>query len=70
MGPKGHRRRWLDVGCGSGALTETVIDWYDPLAAVAVDPSEGFVLTAQQRLGHKADGKIGNTLFSHWMMHR
>jgi trans-aconitate methyltransferase len=36
-------RRWLDVGCGTGALTETVLALTDPTSVAAVDPSEGFV---------------------------
>jgi SAM-dependent methyltransferase len=36
-------RRWLDVGCGTGALTEIVLATADPTQVEAVDPSEGFV---------------------------
>jgi SAM-dependent methyltransferase len=36
-------RRWLDVGCGTGALTELVLARAAPAAVVGVDPSEGFV---------------------------
>jgi ubiquinone/menaquinone biosynthesis C-methylase UbiE len=31
--------RWLDVGCGTGAFTELVLDTCSPLAVSAVDPS-------------------------------
>ena len=34
---------WLDVGCGTGALSATVIDRCDPCSLVAIDPSAGFV---------------------------
>lgn len=43
-------RRWLDVGCGTGALTETVLALTDPASVVAVDPSEGFVRHAAGRI--------------------
>ena len=35
--------RWLDVGCGTGALTAAVLTRCDPAAVVGVDPSEGYV---------------------------
>ena len=35
--------RWLDVGCGSGALTETVLAQAEPEAVEGVDTSEAFV---------------------------
>jgi ubiquinone/menaquinone biosynthesis C-methylase UbiE len=52
--------RWLDVGCGSGALSEAVINKYQPETVTAIDQSEGFVSTAQKRLGNKARCKVGN----------
>jgi SAM-dependent methyltransferase len=36
-------RRWLDVGCGTGALSAAVLERCDPLAVVGVDPSESHV---------------------------
>ncbi|MBA3742416.1 MAG: class I SAM-dependent methyltransferase [Sporichthya sp.] len=44
--------RWLDVGCGTGALTEIVLAGADPREVVAVDPSEAFVRHAA---AHVAD---------------
>jgi ubiquinone/menaquinone biosynthesis C-methylase UbiE len=35
--------RWLDVGCGTGALTSAVLSTADPSAVVGVDPSAGFL---------------------------
>jgi SAM-dependent methyltransferase len=40
-------RRWLDVGCGTGALTSAVLATADPVEVVGVDPSEGFLATAR-----------------------
>ena len=54
--------RWLDVGCGSGALSEAVINRHNPEQLIAIDQSEGFVRTAQQRLGAKASCKVGSAL--------
>jgi len=42
--------RWLDVGCGTGALSAAVLETCAPRAVVGVDPSEGFLATARSRL--------------------
>ena len=38
--------RWLDVGCGTGALAETVLSSAAPTDVVGVDPSPAFVARA------------------------
>jgi SAM-dependent methyltransferase len=43
-------RLWLDVGCGTGALTATVLAVADPAQVVGVDPSEGFLADARARV--------------------
>jgi SAM-dependent methyltransferase len=43
-------RSWLDVGCGTGALTATVLALADPARVVGVDPSEGFLEAARTRV--------------------
>ena len=43
-------RRWLDVGCGTGALTATVLAMADPAQVVGVDTSEGFLASARARI--------------------
>lgn len=40
---------WLDVGCGTGALTRAVIDHANPETVVGLDPSLGFVQYASQQ---------------------
>jgi SAM-dependent methyltransferase len=35
--------RWLDVGCGTGALTQTILDDAAPDSVVGVDPSAAYV---------------------------
>jgi SAM-dependent methyltransferase len=35
----GPGRRWLDVGCGTGALTAAIVAGCDPAEVVGVDPS-------------------------------
>jgi SAM-dependent methyltransferase len=44
------RRRWLDVGCGTGALTNAILDATDPIAVVGIDPSPEFVDVAQSQI--------------------
>ena len=43
-------RRWLDVGCGTGALSSAISDLCAPTALIGVDPSAGFLAVASQRL--------------------
>ena len=47
-------RRWLDVGCGTGALGAAIIERCAPQAVVGVEPSEGFLKSAAKNLGSKA----------------
>jgi SAM-dependent methyltransferase len=44
---------WLDVGCGTGALSQAVLGLADPAAVVGVDPSPGFVAYARARLADR-----------------
>lgn len=43
-------RRWLDVGCGTGALTETVLGLAEPASVVGVDRSEAYLQLARNRM--------------------
>jgi SAM-dependent methyltransferase len=43
-------RRWLDVGCGTGALCAAIVDRCSPSSVAGVEPSEGFLKTAQENL--------------------
>lgn len=47
-------RRWLDVGCGTGALCAAIVDRCSPASVTGVEPSQGFLRTAQENL----DGKV------------
>ena len=58
----GHGLKWLDVGCGPGALSEAVIHGFGPAKLTAIDQSERFVRTAQRRLGGKAICRVGNAV--------
>lgn len=43
-------RTWLDVGCGTGALTATVLATAAPAQILGVDPSEGFLAAARAKI--------------------
>jgi SAM-dependent methyltransferase len=34
---------WVDVGCGTGAVTETILERTAPASVLGVDPSEAFI---------------------------
>lgn len=52
-------RHWLDLGCGTGALCAAILDQCTPASVVGVEPSEGFLKTAQQRLADRAQLRQG-----------
>ncbi len=55
--------QWLDVGCGTGALTAAVLAHADPLGVVGVDPSEGFLDSARARIiDPRSDFRTGDAL--------
>lgn len=47
-------RRWLDVGCGTGALCAAIVDRCSPSAVIGIEPSEGFLRTAEENLAGRA----------------
>jgi SAM-dependent methyltransferase len=44
---------WLDVGCGTGALSDAILGGAQPASVVACDPSEPFVEYARRRQGDR-----------------
>lgn len=47
-------RRWLDVGCGTGALCAAIVDRCSPTSVAGVEPSAGFLETAKANLAGRA----------------
>jgi SAM-dependent methyltransferase len=55
------RRRWVDVGCGTGALSAAVVAVAEPRSLIGVDPSEAYVAEAQARISDpRAEFQVGD----------
>ena len=54
--------RWLEVGCGTGALTAAISEECRPAELIGIDPSEGFLAKARVRLEGKATFYVANAL--------
>jgi SAM-dependent methyltransferase len=50
--------RWLDLGCGTGALSGTILELADPAALLGVDRSAGYVAYARAVLAGPATGFV------------
>lgn len=53
-------RKWLDVGCGTGALCAAIVDRCSPAAVAGVEPSEGFLKTARENLADRVTLRQGS----------
>ena len=54
-------RDWLDVGCGTGALSGTILERVSPRTLTGVDPAPGLVEYSKARLGsERARFEIGD----------
>jgi SAM-dependent methyltransferase len=42
---------WVEVGCGTGALTASILSQCSPRSVVAIDPSAGFLQAARSNVG-------------------
>jgi SAM-dependent methyltransferase len=52
--------RWLDVGCGTGALSAAILDRASPARVAALEPSPGFREAAARNLAGRAELHAGN----------
>lgn len=53
--------RWLDVGCGTGAVTATLLGLAEPREVIGIDPAPGFVAHAARALaGPRARFEVGD----------
>lgn len=52
---------WLEVGCGTGALSESIVSRCEPRSLVGVEQSEGFVATAKGNVvDDRAEFQVGD----------
>jgi SAM-dependent methyltransferase len=42
--------QWLDVGCGTGALSQTILDTASPHAVLGIDSSKGYIEFAREQI--------------------
>jgi ubiquinone/menaquinone biosynthesis C-methylase UbiE len=55
--------RWLDVGCGTGALTATVLRTAAPSSVLGVDPSPSYVAFAASHVDDaRATFRVGDAM--------
>lgn len=52
--------RWLDVGCGTGALSAAILDRCAPASVTGIEPSEGFLAKAGEQLALRAHLRRGS----------
>jgi SAM-dependent methyltransferase len=52
--------RWLDVGCGTGALTETLLAVAEPAEVVGIDPSAPFLEYASHHVAGPVSFRAGD----------
>lgn len=54
-------RRWLDVGCGTGALSQTILERGAPSTVIGIDASAGFVDHARGQISDpRASFRVGD----------
>jgi len=52
---------WLDIGCGTGALCEVILESASPRQVTGVDPSDGFISFARHKVAdRRATFQVGD----------
>ena len=52
---------WLELGCGTGALTDRIVRQCDPASVLAIEPSEGFLLKVREMISDaRLDARKGD----------
>ena len=53
--------QWLDVGCGTGALSQTILNSWNPKTIKGIDRSDGFVAYARSKVNDpRATFEVGD----------
>src|SRR3954454_2196722 len=50
--------RWLDLGCGTGGLSQTILNKAAPAEVAGIDSSKGFVRLAKEQVNDKRAGFV------------
>jgi SAM-dependent methyltransferase len=54
---------WLDIGCGTGALSAAILERCRPQSLVGIDPSDSFIAATRARLPDpRAAFQVGNAM--------
>lgn len=54
-------RDWLDIGCGTGALCQVILNSVSPRRVTGIDPSDGFVSFARHKVtDQRATFQVGD----------
>jgi SAM-dependent methyltransferase len=53
-------RRWLDVGCGTGALSAAILEHCSPSSVAGVEPSAAFLDKAKEQFRGRVMLQLGN----------
>lgn len=54
-------RHWLDVGCGTGALCQTILDLAAPISVKGIDRSDSYVAFAREQVrDERAQFEVGD----------
>ncbi len=65
--------KWLDIGCGTGALSQTILEVSAPAGITALDRSEAFVTFASNQIANKRiQFEVGDAIssFRYWTLRR
>jgi SAM-dependent methyltransferase len=57
-----QNRRWMDIGCGTGGLSEAIVGLACPSRLLGVDQSDGFAHSYRKRFGDLAQCLVGDAL--------
>jgi SAM-dependent methyltransferase len=54
-------REWIEIGCGTGALSAAILSKADPKSLIAIDPSQGFIDKAKENVTDpRVDFRVGD----------
>jgi SAM-dependent methyltransferase len=53
--------RWMDIGCGTGALSQVILDEASPCEVKGIDPSESYIAFAREQVAdERASFTVGD----------